>query len=115
MSMPKSFKLPWSGRGVDYSAEDITVVGEAMRQADPLTHGAYMREFEAAFSEYHAGVPSFAVASCTAALELAATLIRIKAQLLLPRPDDVQWDEDPRAELVRRLLEYELFQEVQVY
>ena len=45
-------------------------------------------------------------------LELAATLIRIKAQLLLPRPDDVQWDEDPRAELVRRLLEYELFQEV---
>lgn len=45
-------------------------------------------------------------------LELAATLIRIKAQLLLPSHADSDWDEDPRAELVRRLLEYELFQEV---
>jgi len=45
-------------------------------------------------------------------LELAATLIRIKAQLLLPRPGELEWEEDPRAELVRRLLEYEYFQEV---
>jgi segregation and condensation protein A len=45
-------------------------------------------------------------------LELAATLVRIKAQLLLPRPDDADWTEDPRADLVRRLIEYELFQEV---
>ena len=45
-------------------------------------------------------------------LELAATLVRIKAQLLLPRHDDEDWGEDPRAELVRRLLEYEFFQEV---
>ncbi|MDX1394047.1 MAG: segregation/condensation protein A [Gemmatimonadota bacterium] len=45
-------------------------------------------------------------------LELAATLVRIKAQLLLPRHDEEEWGEDPRAELVRRLLEYEFFQEV---
>lgn len=45
-------------------------------------------------------------------LELAATLVRIKAQLLLPRHQEEEWEEDPRAELVRRLLEYELFQEV---
>ncbi len=45
-------------------------------------------------------------------LELAATLVRIKAQLLLPRHGEADWDEDPRAELVRRLLEYEFFQEV---
>lgn len=45
-------------------------------------------------------------------LELAATLIRIKAQLLLPRHGEDEWEEDPRAELVRRLLEYEFFQEV---
>jgi segregation and condensation protein A len=45
-------------------------------------------------------------------LEMAAQLIRIKIQMLLPRPfDDEQW-EDPRAELVRRLLEYEQFREV---
>jgi segregation and condensation protein A len=44
-------------------------------------------------------------------LEMAATLIRIKAQMLLPRPGDED-DEDPRAELVRRLLEYEQIREV---
>lgn len=45
-------------------------------------------------------------------LEMAASLIRIKAQLLLPRPEHLDWEEDPRAELVRRLLEYEHFQDV---
>ena len=44
-------------------------------------------------------------------LEMAATLIRIKAQMLLPRPGDED-EEDPRAELVRRLLEYEQSREI---
>jgi segregation and condensation protein A len=45
-------------------------------------------------------------------LEMAATLVRIKVQLLLPRHGEVQGElEDPRAELVRRLLEYEHFRD----
>ena len=42
-------------------------------------------------------------------LLMAALLIEIKSRMLLPRPrrDDEQEPEDPRAELVRRLLEYE--------
>ena len=44
-------------------------------------------------------------------LEMAATLVRIKAQMLLPRPADDE-EEDPRAELVRRLLEYEQIREI---
>ncbi len=44
-------------------------------------------------------------------LEMAATLIHIKAQMLLPRPMDEE-DADPRAELVRRLLEYEQIREI---
>lgn len=44
-------------------------------------------------------------------LEMAATLVRIKAQMLLPRPMEDE-DEDPRAELVRRLLEYEQIREI---
>jgi len=44
-------------------------------------------------------------------LEMAATLIRIKAQMLLPRTVEDE-EEDPRAELVRRLLEYEQIREV---
>jgi segregation and condensation protein A len=45
-------------------------------------------------------------------LEMAATLVRIKAQMLLPRHGDLGEDEDPRSQLVRRLLEYELYREV---
>lgn len=44
-------------------------------------------------------------------LEMAATLVRIKVQMLLPRREEAE-DEDPRAELVRRLLEYEQIREV---
>src|SRR5258708_5257044 len=44
-------------------------------------------------------------------LEMAARLLRIKAQMLLPRPEGEAWD-DPRAELVRRLLEYQQVREV---
>ncbi|HSJ63005.1 MAG TPA: segregation/condensation protein A [Gemmatimonadaceae bacterium] len=45
-------------------------------------------------------------------LEMAARLLRIKAQMLLPRgPEEEGW-EDPRAELVRRLLEYQQMREV---
>jgi segregation and condensation protein A len=44
-------------------------------------------------------------------LEMAARLLRIKAQLLLPAGDQQMW-EDPRAELVRRLLEYQQVREV---
>jgi segregation and condensation protein A len=45
-------------------------------------------------------------------LEMAATLVRIKAQMLLPQRDDLLAEEDPRSELVRRLLEYELYREL---
>ncbi len=43
-------------------------------------------------------------------LLMAATLAEIKSRMLLPRPQDAeQGEEDPRAELVRRLQEYERF------
>ncbi len=48
-------------------------------------------------------------------LEMAATLIRIKVQMLLPRQVSESGElEDPRAELVKRLLEYEHFREVAI-
>src|SRR4051794_19030997 len=41
-------------------------------------------------------------------LLMAAVLIEIKSRMLLPKPlDTVEEESDPRAELVRRLLEYE--------
>ncbi len=44
-------------------------------------------------------------------LEMAASLIRIKAQMLLPRRSEGE-TEDPRADLVRRLLEFEQIREI---
>ena len=44
---------------------------------------------------------------------MAATLIRIKVRMLLPRTEDEEEiEEDPRAELVRQLLEYKRYKEV---
>ena len=47
-------------------------------------------------------------------MEMAANLLRIKAQMLLPS-SVVSEDEDPRAELVYRLLEYEQIQEIKAH
>lgn len=45
-------------------------------------------------------------------LVMAATLAEIKSRMLLPRADEAEEDEDdPRAELVRRLQEYERFKQ----
>lgn len=46
---------------------------------------------------------------------MAATLMQIKAKMLLPKPErvsDEEEEEDPRAELVRRLLEYKQYKEI---
>ncbi len=45
-------------------------------------------------------------------LEVASTLIEIKSQQVLPRADEIQDEvEDPRKELVRRLLEYKKYRD----
>lgn len=44
-------------------------------------------------------------------LVMAAMLAEIKSRMLLPRPIEEEDEEDPRAELVRRLQEYERFKQ----
>ena len=44
-------------------------------------------------------------------LVMAAILAEIKSRMLLPRPTESQEEDDPRAELVRRLQEYEQFKQ----
>ena len=44
-------------------------------------------------------------------LVMAAMLAEIKSRMLLPRPTEEDDEEDPRAELVRRLQEYERFKQ----
>ena len=44
-------------------------------------------------------------------LAMAAMLAEIKSRLLLPRPESLDDEDDPRAELVRRLQEYERYKQ----
>lgn len=48
-------------------------------------------------------------------LEMASRLVRLKAQMLLPRHGEEEGWEDPRAELVRRLLEYQQVKEIALW
>lgn len=46
-------------------------------------------------------------------LLMAATLVHIKSRMLLPVSDDIsEEEEDPRAELVKRLLEYQRYKDI---
>jgi len=43
---------------------------------------------------------------------MAATLMQIKVRMLLPREEGAEEEDDPRAELVRRLIEYKRYKEM---
>ena len=62
--------------------------------------------------QFLARIRTLAIDEAADYMEMAARLLRIKAQLLLPRNQDEDGWEDPRAELVRRLLEYQQVREV---
>jgi segregation and condensation protein A len=62
--------------------------------------------------QFLARIHSLALDEAADYLEMAARLLRIKVQMLLPRHDSEEGWEDPRAELVRRLLEYQQMREV---
>jgi segregation and condensation protein A len=47
-------------------------------------------------------------------LVMAATLVYIKSRMLLPGTDEDEAEEDPRAELVQQLVEYQRYREVAV-
>lgn len=76
MSIP--FKVKFSGRAHQYSQEEIDVVVEAMKTAEPLTQSRYMKEFEAAFEQYIGAKHCFATCNATSALELIAQLCQFK-------------------------------------
>ncbi len=62
---------------MQYTEDEMSIVVEAMREADPLTQGRYQDAFEKKFRDYIDCKYAFAVSSCTAALELAAILSRV--------------------------------------
>jgi dTDP-4-amino-4,6-dideoxygalactose transaminase len=72
-----NFKVPWSGLGLKYTEDEINTVINCMRGEESLTQGKMQEEFESKFNFYMGSKSSFAVSSCTSALELAATLSQV--------------------------------------
>ena len=67
-------------------------------------------EITAQYMEYIAEMKRQDLDVLSEFLVMAATLIDIKSKMLLPRdPDDEEEETDPRAELVRQLLEYKMY------
>ena len=66
-----------------------------------------MAKLTAQYLEYVEMMRTKALELAAEYLLMAAMMIEIKSRMLLPRPSGVTLEEDPRAELVRRLLEYE--------
>ena len=66
------------------------------------------------FLAYIQGMTAERLESAGESSLMAATLLRIKSQMLLPRPrlDDEEELEDPRRELVLKILEYQQFREI---
>ncbi len=65
------------------------------------------------YLEYARGIEALDLEQAGDFLLMAATLLQIKSRLLLPRPEgaDEEW-EDPRTELVEKILEYMQFKEI---
>lgn len=68
----------FSGRALAYTEEEIAVVLEALKTADPLTQGRYQKAFEEKFRAFARVPHAFAMMNGTAALEVAAQLCRLK-------------------------------------
>lgn len=65
------------------------------------------------YLDYLDKMKSFNIEISSEFLVMAATLLQIKSKMLLPRQDDdVEEEEDPRLELVNRIIEYRRFKEI---
>jgi len=68
-----------------------------------------IREITQQYVQYIEMMQTMRIEIAAEYLVMAAMLAEIKSRMLLPRPTEEQDEEDPRAELVRRLQEYERF------
>ena len=79
-------KINWSGRSHQYSNSDIRYLTNIIKNADPLTQGKYLKEFEKNFGKYLGKKNVFAVSSAASALEIIAILLKLKKndQVIIP-------------------------------
>lgn len=81
-----NFEVPFGGRPLVYTREEIDAVVELLEGQEPLTQGRHLNEFEKKLSQFLGGASVFAVNNATSALELAATLCQLTEgdEVILP-------------------------------
>jgi len=71
------YKINWSGRSLDYTTEEIDVLVNVAKNADPLTQGDYLSEFENSIKKQIGVDHAFGLTSAASALELIAVLSKL--------------------------------------
>jgi dTDP-4-amino-4,6-dideoxygalactose transaminase len=71
------YKIDWSGRALDYTKEEIDTIVNVAKNADPLTQGSYLSEFENTIKKYVGIEYAFGLTSAASALELIAVLSKL--------------------------------------
>jgi len=74
----KNFKVRELGVGSIIEEEDLKAVADALKGSESLSWGPLVPEFEKAFAEYCGAKHAIAVTSCTAALEIATRILKLR-------------------------------------
>jgi dTDP-4-amino-4,6-dideoxygalactose transaminase len=72
------YKIEFSGRALNYSDDEIRIINDVAKNADPLTQGPYLQNFEQNIKKYLGVDYAFGLTNGASALELAAVLCRLK-------------------------------------
>ena len=70
----ENLKMNFPGRQTYHTEEEILIIADSIRNANTLSMGTYLKDFEKKFAEYLDVKYAFGVSNATAALELAAIL-----------------------------------------
>ena len=71
------FRIDWSRKSHEYTDEEIQAITGFLRTADTFTQGVCLETFEKDFAAYCGVDHAFAMANCTCAIEIAASLMNL--------------------------------------
>ena len=69
-----NYRIPFSGRSIKYNEAEVELVRKTLNDAEKLTQGKHLENFQDVFKKYLGVDNAFAVNSATSALELTAQL-----------------------------------------
>ncbi len=85
--MNKKFKIPWSSRSHFFTQKEKNAVIKVLDKADSLTQGIWLKKFESKFIKFlNSKGKAYAVTSGASAIELAASVLRLKTsdEIIIP-------------------------------